>query len=584
MNNRLPVLGLILALVIGFSTISFAGAPLTGGNSAQAGNFSFDYSTSASVLNNVGYVTSNGTIALASSVYVNESASSTMNGMMFPSDAISLANGSVFSGDYGRMLVVVGTGLTPSITYVTDYALAKVSLNINATAWFGGFYNQRMNASTMSVYQMVLPDGAVAVLFSNSNSVQKSSNTVTFSSVSPPLFVGLVSKVGFVDYLKSRIMDTSRFTYNNTTGFVDGAHLSFYFNDGTITDFTSKWTNTNIFSSITVSGNGSLESNDKIPIIPFYTPIVIGGLFVYATNTSIFAIHDNPAIQSTFLVNNGTITFAVPMTLNVTVFNTTSGMNEGINESAVFQNNSESANMTMGLNNSMQAGRTTIYVHGGGFRGMMFVIGGQVNVNGNLISISTQTMERIQFVAPVGLQGSSERALHYIEQAIVNNEVGSIMEISSVNGSPNALSLQYNSSISMSLTNAGSGKVTLTVSSIDHRGNLVAIYVSNSLISNTSTVTVTIDGQSVTATTVNGTIDATSDLNAYYAAVQVSGGLLILIHVPHFSTHTVEIASSGSTGSTTPLLTTDHVGLILAGIGIVAVVAAVLVLYRKRKP
>ena len=158
------------------------------------------------------------------------------------------------------------------------------------------------------------------------------------------------------------------------------------------------------------------------------------------------------------------------------------------------------------------------------------------------------------------------------------------MEISSVNGSPNALSLQYNSSISMSLTNAGSGKVVLTVSSIDHRGNLVAIYVSNSLISNTSTVTVTIDGQSVTATTVNGTIDATSDLNAYYAAVQVSGGLLILIHVPHFSTHTVEISSSGSNGTTASPLTPDNVGLILAGIGIVAVVAAVLVLFRKRKP
>ena len=138
MNNRLPVLGLILALVIGFSTISFAGAPLTGGNTAQAGNFSFDYSTSASVLTNVGYTTSNGTIALASSVYVNESASATMNGMMFPPDAISLANGSVFSGEYGRMLVVVGTGLTPSITYVMDYALAKVNLNLNATAWFGG--------------------------------------------------------------------------------------------------------------------------------------------------------------------------------------------------------------------------------------------------------------------------------------------------------------------------------------------------------------------------------------------------------------------------------------------------------------
>ncbi len=588
MNSKIAVLGLVLALVIGFSTISYAGALSTGESIAQAGNFDFGYNYSASVLSNVSYSAGNSTTPtylLAPAVYVNGSGTAGMSGTpMFPSDSIALNNGTVFSANDGHMLVTVGTGIGPSITYVTEYALAKVDFNINTTAWFGGFYNMPLSSATLSVYQMVLPDGAVAVLFSNSNSIQINSNTVKFNSSNPPLFVGLISKQGFINYIQSHIMDTSRFYYNSTTGFVDGAHASFYFNNSTISDFTSKWTNTNVFSSISVSGNGSLESNTQLPIIPFYKPIIVGGLFVYATNTSIYAIHDNPAIQSTFVINNGTITFAVPSDLNVTVFTTAEGTDTNLNGSMLFENESEGANMTMGLNESMEAGKTTIYIHNGGFRGMMFINGGDVSVNENLISVSTKEFARVQFAAPVGLQGSGQRALHDIAQALINNEVGSVEEIVSVNGTIESVNMQYNSSISTTVTNVGSGTVTLEVSSFNHRGNMIAVYISNGVFSNSSQITVTIDGNAVIASTVNGTISATSTLNAYYAVVQVNGGLLVLIHVPHFSSHSVEIASSSSSTPTSGLLSGNHVSLIAVGIGIVAVAVVALAVIKRKKP
>lgn len=587
MNTKIAVLGLVLALVLGFGTISYASAPSTGGTPAHVGDFSLTYNSSASVVSNVSYTDNGSSVSVAQSIYVNASASSVMSGFNFPSGYISLKNGSMFASIDGHALIAVDTGNSPSIEIAASYKMTRIYVDLSAETWFGNFMGAGMSLSAkMNVYEMILPGGGVAIIFGNSHSVQKNSNTVEFSSTSSPLFLGIAIKQGFANYIREHISDTSRFTYNATTGVVSGKHVSFIFSSGNISNFTYMDTNTVVFNSVKVSGNGSFESDNAIPVMPFNKPVIIGGLFAYASNTSITVVHDNPVAQSNFLVSNGTISFTVPSSLTVTQFNLSAGVRAGLNISASIYSNSMSGNVTFGMNGNIRAGSTGIYIHGGGFRAMMFIRGGDVHVSSNVISVKTSGVAKIEFLAPVGLQGAASTGISSVTTAIINNEVSTMEQVTYVNGSVHPVTVQYNSSVNMTLQHAVTNNVTLTVSSSNHRGTVVTVFVSSTIIAPGSKITVSFPGESINAyyAGVNATIRATSVINAYYSTVNVTGGVLVVIHIPHFSNHTVDITSTPSTSTPPPsLISGNGIYYLAGGVAIVLVAAAAAVIYRRRK-
>ncbi len=92
------------------------------------------------------------------------------------------------------------------------------------------------------------------------------------------------------------------------------------------------------------------------------------------------------------------------------------------------------------------------------------------------------------------------------------------------------------------------------------------------------------DSTTINSESVNLVINSTNTVTATYSTVNVAGGFVVIVHVPHFSNHTIEITSA-QTNSTSPLgpilgSTTD---LVIVGVVIVVVaVGAVLGIRRKR--
>ncbi|EQD75404.1 hypothetical protein B1B_02148, partial [mine drainage metagenome] len=143
--------------------------------------------------------------------------------------------------------------------------------------------------------------------------------------------------------------------------------------------------------------------------------------------------------------------------------------------------------------------------------------------------------------------------------------------------------LQHNSEYLVSSVSNGKVVLNLSAATGHHEGTNVLIFVSNSVIANGSTIHLSFDGKVVTLTSVGGVINATSSTEASFATMKASGGTLIILHVPHFSNHTVDIYSSSA--STSPLTTIyQNADLVVLGSVIAVIVAISVVAVVRRKP
>jgi len=77
--------------------------------------------------------------------------------------------------------------------------------------------------------------------------------------------------------------------------------------------------------------------------------------------------------------------------------------------------------------------------------------------------------------------------------------------------------------------------------------------------------------------------NVSSSVNAYYAAVPENGGYLVIVHIPHFSTHNVTVSSTpeGPVSSLPGNLSYLDLGIIAAVI--VVLVAGSAIVYTRRK-
>ena len=130
------------------------------------------------------------------------------------------------------------------------------------------------------------------------------------------------------------------------------------------------------------------------------------------------------------------------------------------------------------------------------------------------------------------------------------------------------------------MQHAYQNRVQVQLSSQTQQGANIAIFIPNSVISNGSQFTLKLDNQVMTQLQdANGLLNSTSQNQAQYFIQAVNGGTLVIIHTPHFSTHTLEINGT----STTPTSGFPYLWLGIGVVVVIAVIALVLAIGRSGK-
>jgi hypothetical protein len=580
MITKTLAVAMVLALVMGAGIVA-----ATGTNSSQTtgkvGNYSFSYNSAASTVTNLDYNSTNLNAGIASMIKVNAQPLIMPTGI---SSSIKMANGSIIKTGNANLFLLFagGMSITPPTAYVNltlDHKATPLKFRLNSSLYFGmGGFSTTMGISMGSARAYGMDIEGIPVIVFGTSGANLSSNGLflNYTSTSGHIVLGIVTNLSLRSYLLDHLQNNRAFTYNISTGLVSGDFLNFTFDQSTgiITNFNSVVDRQTVFSQIEVTGNGSLLQSGRAPVITTDTPVLMGSLFAYLNNTTLMTVHDNPSLESKFFVSNGTINFTLATGITATKFSPR-GMSSSFDGYELATNSNDFAYEAGGISGNINAGSHGVYLSGNGFRGFLLLSHGDLNVTGQVVSISTSELTHVAFVAPPGLQGSRNSDLNAVADGIIHGKVATQVVLASNNGVVNSQNLNYNASVSLTLINAASGSVNLAVSSITHTGTSIAVFVPNTVISNSSKIVVKFDSTTVSAQTVNLVINSTDSLNATYSTVSVSGGFMVIVHIPHFSNHTIEITSA-QTNSTSTIGSFLSSSTDLAVIGLVVVVVAVL--------
>ena len=323
-------------------------------------------------------------------------------------------------------------------------------------------------------------------------------------------------------------------------------------------------------------------------MLPLNRVITVGSVFFYANESFIYVIHDTPSLQSAFALRNGTLNLTLASGLSASIFSTTSAK-VSYNASAIADNEDTQNSILLGVGGHMNAQSQAVIISGKNFTGFLMVPGNaSITISSSMISISTKDVAIIHFVSPPGLRNIGKLNSD-IKYAIENGKISDQIVINATGTGPNSnLTIGFNGTVNAGVSSQSQGKATVSLSSTNHRGTTIAVFVTKQFLGTSNTVYLKFDGSGINITGTSSIFNITSTTNAYYAVINESTGIMILIHVPHFSNHTIEISSTPyttSTSSPTPTnvpLNVEYFS-IAAGVGIVAIVGGAALVMRKKK-
>ena len=338
--------------------------------------------------------------------------------------------------------------------------------------------------------------------------------------------------------------------YNHTTGNIYGKFLKANFNSGTgvFSNITYKATSTQLISKIYANGTSPFIKMITARSL-FKGTVVIGNMFMYTNTSSFFVMHNNPTIETNMLVYNGMIHMYIPS--GATIYNTssnlqvTSSANASLNaqaNSSIFTNSNFALNTMVNFNNVVNAGRQVIIIDNNGTIAMLFIHNGSFKIADHEISISSVKAGPVlvNMVVPPGLQKikDNKTMMHGIMTGIISSEI----DLNVVNGTLTNSTLYYNSSIHMIFTGKTSSTVSFDVNSSVNHHTIVAIFIGNNVTRNTGHAYVKFDGTIASYVTVSTLMNETSSSHAYYSYVNSSSGMYVLMYIPHFSNHTIDVS------------------------------------------
>ncbi len=342
----------------------------------------------------------------------------------------------------------------------------------------------------------------------------------------------------------------ARLMYNATTGNISGRFLTANFNSttGVFSNITYNMTSTQLISKMYANGTTAFV---KSPFTQWFTNNVnvIGNLFMYANASSFLVMHNNPTIETNMMVYNGTINIYVPT--GATIYNTSSNpqvsttANASLNaqaNSSIFTSSNAALYTMVNFNNTVNAGKQMIIIDNNGTIAMLFVHNGSFKITGHEISISSAKGKPVfvNMVVPPGMQKITDNStfMHGIMNGIISSEI----DLNMVNGTLTNSTLYYNSSLHMVFTGKTSSTESFDVNSSVNHHTIVAIFIGNNVTTNTGHAYVKFDGKIASYVTVSTLMNETSSSNAYYSYVNSSSGMYVLMYIPHFSNHTIEVS------------------------------------------
>jgi hypothetical protein len=379
----------------------------------------------------------------------------------------------------------------------------------------------------------------------------------------------------------------AKLTYNPTTGNITGQYLTANFNSltGIFSNVTYNMTSTTLIKEM--YGNGtSFGFMNKISnsIYPSHSR-AMGNMFISINSSSLFVMHNNPAMESNMIVNNGSLYLHIPH--NAKISNTTDNMQVNTSANAKMNlqansttKNSADVNHTMvNFNNIINAGRDFITIDNNGTIAMIFVHNGNFTITGHKIKITSAKNGTafVNMVVPPGLQKIKDNGI--IMHGIMQGRISSELALNYVNGTRTNSTINYNSSTHLTYIGNTSSTNSFDVNSSVNHHTIVAAFIDNNITKNTGHAYVKFDGKLATYVNMSTLVNETSSTHAYYSYTNSSSGMYVLMYVPHFSNHTI-VVSNVPFQNVTNYTGYYIIGGVIAALALIGVAAYVI---KKRK-
>lgn len=493
------------------------------------------------------------------------------------------------------------TVIHPNITFNLNNSVTQVPLTANSSldGPFGDYLTQDLLLQLDENWSLYKIDNSVydgyfftngIVTLSNSNTtafVQGQANRLSLNNVDFSILVaGFISSgnlLNLMNHYMYQHQNYHKFTYNPATGLVSGQYVSFTFNDntGAITNLVSKLPgNAQLFSSIVSSGNGNMGTSFMLPYLPLDQVQLFGSIFFYANNTYVYGIHNNPSLQMNMLLHNGSMEFTLPSTMNVTPVTLPYGSN-GLNLTPLHYDVNHYYLYGLGTENLVAAGGYSLMLSDTNVKAFFTVTGGQASYDSSAhtITVTSSNLSMINFVMPPGLNDVGASNFNALQYAYQHGKIAGQFSCDYLNGTPLNYSFLYNNSLDFNFLGTSPGQVHFQASSGLSQGTNIAFYVNKTYLNSTNNVYLYVDGQAATqVSSMNGVLNSTSSTPAYMV-VSMQNGYMIVLHMPHFSTHDITISAYSTSPGGGPLIPAWGIAVIavvvVAAIGIIVYYAVI---------
>ena len=195
-----------------------------------------------------------------------------------------------------------------------------------------------------------------------------------------------------------------------------------------------------------------------------------------------------------------------------------------------------------------------------------------------IISPATTTESETSETDEVNAKQEDQKDQDDIKSAKDSKEIPSVVEVSSTE----ATITQLDSKFSVSVSRPGDNSLSVSIAGANITGPrvlLINLAKDAGALSSLASLRVTYDGNKISqASSLSQVLSGTSTSPPSYVVLATSSGVQLLVFIPHFSSHLIELLASPA-----PLGTfIAQAPLLLAGFAAVAAVAAALFMRRKR--
>lgn len=329
--------------------------------------------------------------------------------------------------------------------------------------------------------------------------------------------------------------------YDNGT--VTGFFINFDFNEstGTINNYSVRY------------GMERLKVFDYIEISKFTVENVkvVGSIFMASDDTHRIIAHNNPTALLHIKTNGSAeISIAIPGDFEIKQINSNNTCLD-----TIYRITKDDFIGAIGISNG------TASLEERGERTYL-------NISGN----DTHLFFRMRpYFQGIGLSMHAQ-----LMNAVIEGRICAEIRVMTHNGDAIYDAQIYDYRYTFRIVSAAQNRVTLQVASEQHEGRLFLFVLDNETINVANQIQVKLDSHDVAkANSVSEILNATgaSNSDARYYGFEIDGLQYLLVYVPHFSEHTIEI-SNIATSSGIPLV---WIAVGMIGVGAVVVAAAVLV-------